>query len=128
MTYYTPFNKFVIIVKKMEKPIQLIWDFRGQDALKTAEHQAIHLKEFIEKENHAIDKIGFEEINEIHAIAYIVVTTEQMRELRDVLKPHRGVYYNKESLLIRGFIYLLIYFIPKIFFQSGIFASSLFTP
>lgn len=79
----------------MEKPIQLIWDFRGQDALKTAEHQAIHLKEFIEKENHAIDIIGFEEINEIHAIAYIVVKTEQMRELRDVLKPHRGIYYNK---------------------------------
>ena len=67
----------------MEKPIQLIWDFRGPDALKTAEHQEIHLKEFIKRENWNI------------AIAYIVVSTEQMRSLRDVLKPHRGVYFEE---------------------------------
>lgn len=77
----------------MEKPIQLIWDFRGSDALKTAEHQEIHLKEFIQRENWEIHITGFEAVNEVHAIAYMVVSREQMIALRDVLKPHRGVYY-----------------------------------
>ena len=79
----------------MEQPIQLIWDFRGPDALKTAEHQEIHLKEFIQRENWEINITGFEAVNDVHAIAYMVVTREQMMALRDVLKPHRGVYYDK---------------------------------
>jgi len=79
----------------MEKAIQLIWDFRGIDSLKTAQHQAIHLKEFVERERWPIELIDYESISELHAMAYMVVTMEQMRALRDVLKPHRGVYYEK---------------------------------
>ncbi|WP_372473077.1 hypothetical protein AB4865_09790 [Capnocytophaga sp. ARDL2] len=81
----------------MEKLIQLIWDFRGMDALKTAEHQEIHLKEYIQIEKLDIKTTGFQAINDVHAITYIVVTAEQMRQLRDVLKPHRGVYWEDKK-------------------------------
>ncbi len=78
----------------MERQIKLIWDFRGPDALKTAEHQEIHLKEFIQIERLPIEITGFEAINEMHAIAFIVVNDEMMIKLRDVLKPHRGELFS----------------------------------
>ena len=77
----------------MERQIKLIWDFRGPDALKTAEHQEIHLKEFIVIEQLPISISGFQQINEFHSIAFIVVNDELMRKVRDVLKPHRGELY-----------------------------------
>lgn len=78
----------------MDRQIKLIWDFRGPDALKTAEHQEIHLKEFIQIEGLPITITGFNAVNEMHAIAFIVVNDDLMRKLRDVLKPHRGELYS----------------------------------
>ena len=46
-------------MKRMERQIKLIWDFRGADALKTAEHQEIHLKEFIQIEQLPIAITGY---------------------------------------------------------------------
>lgn len=74
----------------MQKKIKLIWDFRGQDAQKTAEHHEIHLKEYIETKNLQLDITGFEVKNELHSIAYMVVYQEDMIMVRDLLKPHRG--------------------------------------
>jgi len=34
----------------MERQIKLIWDFRGPNALLTAQHHEIHLKDFIKTE------------------------------------------------------------------------------
>lgn len=81
----------------MQKLIQLIWDFRGPDATKTAEHQAIHLREFVAREQWTIQIIDYKPINDLYAIAYMVVNQEQMRALRDVLKPHRGVYWEENT-------------------------------
>ncbi|RZM21489.1 MAG: hypothetical protein EOO88_33025, partial [Pedobacter sp.] len=53
----------------------------------------IHLKEYIAIEQLPITITGFEAINEIHAIAYMVVTDEHMIGIRDALKPHRGELY-----------------------------------
>ena len=52
----------------MENKIRLVWDFRGEDALKTAEHQLIHLVEFMKKENipfleHKTEKINAIKLN-----------------------------------------------------------------
>lgn len=77
----------------MSRQIKLIWDFRGPAAAKTAEHHEIHLKEYIENEKLPITITGFQVINEMYAIAYIVVTDELMIQLRDALKPHRGEIY-----------------------------------
>ncbi|TGD57184.1 hypothetical protein [Flavobacterium humi] len=74
----------------MQRKIKLIWDFRGPAAAKTAEHHEIHLKEFIAIEKFPINITGFEVLNEMHAIAYMVVTDDKMVQVRDALKPHRG--------------------------------------
>jgi hypothetical protein len=77
----------------MSRQIKLIWDFRGLSSAKTAEHHEIHLKEYITSEKLPINITGYEIINEMHAIAFMVVTDENMIAVRDTLKPHRGELY-----------------------------------
>lgn len=77
----------------MEKKLKLIWDFRGPDAAKTAEHHEVHLKEFIEKEKLSLNITGTESYSGIHCIAYLVVFEKDMISVRDALKPHRGEWY-----------------------------------
>ncbi|WP_396177284.1 hypothetical protein [Flavobacterium sp.] len=77
----------------MERQIKLIWDFRGAASAKTAEHHLVHLKEYIATEKLPIDITGFEIINEMYAIAFMVVTDEHLILIRDTLKPHRGELY-----------------------------------
>ncbi len=72
------------------RKIKLIWDFRGPTSAKTAEHHEIHLKEYIAMEQLPITITGFEILNDMHAIAFMVVTDENMIQTRDALKPHRG--------------------------------------
>ncbi|HQV36983.1 MAG TPA: hypothetical protein P5335_08560 [Flavobacterium sp.] len=74
----------------MSRRIKLIWDFRGPASSKTAEHHEIHLKEFITAEKLPINITGFEIYNEMYAIAFMVVSDENMIAVRDALKPHRG--------------------------------------
>ena len=75
------------------RQIKLIWDFRGLASAKTAEHHEIHLKEYIVIEKLPIAITGFEIVNEMHAIAFMIVTDENMIQVRDALKPHRGELY-----------------------------------
>ena len=77
----------------MSRQIKLIWDFRGPTSAKTAEHHEIHLKEYIAIENFPINITGFEVLNEMYAIAFMVVTDENMIQVRDALKPHRAELY-----------------------------------
>ena len=75
------------------RKIKLIWDFRGPASEKTAQHHEIHLKEYIEIEKLPMKITGFEVINEMHAIAFMVVTDDFMIAVRDRLKQHRGELY-----------------------------------
>ncbi|ESU26121.1 hypothetical protein FLJC2902T_29360 [Flavobacterium limnosediminis JC2902] len=79
----------------MQRQIKLIWDFRGPAAAKTAEHHEIHLKEYIEIEKLPITVTGFHIINDMYAIAFIVVPENTMIQMRDALKPHRGEIYQQ---------------------------------
>lgn len=79
--------------KRMSRQIKLIWDFRGPAAAKTAEHHEIHLKEYIAIKKLPLNITGFEIKNEMHAIAFMVVTDAFMIPVRDALKPHRGEIY-----------------------------------
>ena len=74
----------------MSRKIKLIWDFRGPASAKIAEHHEIHLKEYIAIEKTVLTITGFEVINDLHAIAFLVVSEENMIPVRDALKPHRG--------------------------------------
>ncbi|WP_341216468.1 hypothetical protein [uncultured Wocania sp.] len=75
------------------RKLKLIWDFRGPDALKIAEHHEIHLKDYVRLEKLNLNITGFEPITNIHAIAFMVVTEDNMKPIRDTLKPHRGQVY-----------------------------------
>ena len=77
------------------RKLKLIWDFRGPDALKIAEHHEIHLKEYITIQKLSLNITGFQAINEIHAIAFMVVNDDEMKPVRDALKPHRGQLYTE---------------------------------
>lgn len=79
------------------KQIKLIWDFRGETSSKTAEHHELHLKEYIIREKLSLHITGFEIKNEMHAIAFMVVTDEYMISVRDALKPHRGELFSIDN-------------------------------
>ena len=75
------------------RKLKLIWDFRGPDAHKIAEHHEIHLKEFIAIKNTNLNITGTNQLTNLHSIAYMVVTDDEMKSVRDALKPHRGTLY-----------------------------------
>ena len=79
----------------MSRKIKLIWDFRGQASEKTAQHHEIHLKEYIIAEKLLMNITGFNVINEMHAIVFMVVIDEEMIAVRDSLKPHRGELFEE---------------------------------
>ncbi|MGB3144803.1 MAG: hypothetical protein WBB24_11910 [Maribacter sp.] len=81
----------------MDRKIKFIWDFRGPAAFKTAEHHEIHLKEFIALEQTDFNITGYQQINDMHSIAYMVVSEKEMIMLRDTLKPHRGEVYTAQN-------------------------------
>ncbi len=70
--------------------IKLIWDFRGQDAHKTALHHEIHLNEFLVKNTLPDFEVGVEQITEMHSLAYLITDQSNMIVLRDALVPHIG--------------------------------------
>ncbi|MBD0833275.1 hypothetical protein [Aestuariibaculum sediminum] len=76
--------------------LKLIWDFRGPVSSKTAQHHEIHLKEYIQIEQIENTLTGVEVLSDMHAIAYLVVNEDQMKPIRDALKPHRGQLFNNE--------------------------------
>jgi hypothetical protein len=80
----------------MSNQIKLIWDFRGASAHKIAEHQAIHLKDFIVREDIKDSFVETEQISSMYSITYLVVDESLMNPLREKLKPHRGQKYLKK--------------------------------
>ena len=77
----------------MSRLIKMIWDFRGPAAGKTAEHHEIHLKEYIQAEQISPQITGLETHSEMHSIAFMVVSDENLIKVRDSLKPHRAEIY-----------------------------------
>ena len=75
------------------RKLKLIWDFRGPDAIKIAEHHKLHLREFIALNDTNLNITGSKQLTDFHSIAYMVVTEDEMKTIRDVLKPHRGALY-----------------------------------
>ncbi len=74
----------------MSKKAQLIWNFNGQDGLKTAEHHLVHLKGFAQMEAVPILKSGINKTSPLSCEAFIVVEMEWVEKLRTKLKPNKG--------------------------------------
>jgi len=77
--------------------LKLIWDFRGPDAQKIAEHHEIHLKEYIANKAITQPITGTEELSEMHYSAFLIVNREEMKPVRDDLRPHRGTLYTQRN-------------------------------
>ena len=75
--------------------IKLIWDFRGPNAARIAEHHAKHLDEFIQTESIPSSSTGIEAHSDMFHSAYMITERERMQDLRDRLKPHRGQVYSE---------------------------------
>lgn len=80
-----------------ERHIKLIWDFRGQFAQNTAKHHKIHLEEYVLAQNLTLNITGNADLNDMHSMAYLVVTESEMIGVRDALKPHRGEVYTPKE-------------------------------
>lgn len=74
----------------MSRKIKLLWDFRGPDALETAKHHTVHLKEFSTLGNLNYHQIDIQEKNPMLVAAFITVDEKDMKIFRDALKPQRG--------------------------------------
>lgn len=76
-----------------DRQIKLIWDFRGESARNTAIHHKIHLEEYVLAQRLTLNITGHKDLNNVHSIAYLVVSEAEMIAVRDALKPHRGEVY-----------------------------------
>jgi len=74
----------------MSKKIKLLWDFRGPEATKIAEHHCIHLKEYSALEKLEGTEIDITKVSDRYTIAYMIVEEKDMNTCREALKPHRG--------------------------------------
>jgi hypothetical protein len=77
------------------RQLKLIWDFYGPDANKIAKHHEIHLKDYAKSEKLATTITGMEILSDLHSIAFLVVNENNMKPVRDALKPHRGQIYTE---------------------------------
>ena len=74
----------------MSKKAQLIWNFNGQDGLKTAEHHLVHLKEFAQMEAVPVLKSWVNKTSPLSCEAHIIVEMKWVEKLRTQLKPNKG--------------------------------------
>lgn len=77
------------------RKLKLIWDFRGPEAHRIAEHHETHLKQYVQTETLDVAITGVEDLNPMHSIAFLVVDENIMKPIRDALKPHRGQVYSE---------------------------------
>ncbi len=77
------------------RKLKLIWDFRGPDAENIAVHHAAHLAEFAKIEKLEDVLTGYSVLSNVHTIAYLVVSEDKMKPIRDALKPHRGQVFHE---------------------------------
>lgn len=73
-----------------DRKIRLIWDIRGPEAYRIAEHHCVHLKEFALNANLEYQPCSAEERTPYHSIAFMTVNERDMLAVRDALKPHRA--------------------------------------
>lgn len=74
----------------MSEQIELIWEFRGPHAEKTAAHHLIHLKEFAQLEDIPAQQLKQIRMTPVFQQVIWVVDRSLMDDLRTRLKPHRG--------------------------------------
>ena len=75
--------------KKLEK-IKLIWDFRGINSDKIANHHLKHLTDFFKIEKEILIDSGVQNLNQFHSTAFVIIMNKDLEKIKSILKPHRG--------------------------------------
>lgn len=70
--------------------LKLIWDFKGPDAELTAKHHLTHLREYEKANEIKVIAAGVEHITGNHHVCFMALNEQDMPQVRDQLKPHRG--------------------------------------
>ena len=76
------------------KKVKLIWDFRGTDTQKMAEHYNKHLVEFFESKKINLIESGFTRVSEMYNFTYAVIDKLDVNNVKDAIKPHRALLLN----------------------------------
>jgi hypothetical protein len=71
--------------------IQLIWEFRGPESIKYAEHHQIHLQEFLNKNQYINEEVFIEKIDDFLSIAYILTSESNYQTIANTLKPNKAL-------------------------------------
>ncbi len=79
----------------LDRKVKMIWDFRGPNAAQMAHHYQKHLAEFAVIEELKFDETGVQHFSDLHSITFLVVAEFEMREIREILKPHRGEFLSQ---------------------------------
>lgn len=74
----------------MNRKIKLIWDFKGPDSIKVAEHHCLHLKEYSKSTAIHFYTVSAQKIDKFQSTASVIVDQKDMLSIRDALKPHRA--------------------------------------
>ena len=75
----------------MNRKIKVLWDFRGPDGLKIAEHHKVHLQEFADREQLQLLDIGIQKHSDYFVSAFLTIHESDLLKVRDQLKPQRAV-------------------------------------
>ena len=70
--------------------LKIIWEFRGGDALETANHHKVHLEDYFRTKKVTHFGIGVEEVSNAYAVAFVIIDRALLQEIKNDLKPHRA--------------------------------------
>ena len=72
------------------KKIKLIWDFKGLEATKIAEHFHVHLKEFLIRDKIIDFTSELEEIDEFYSMVNLIIDQKYVERIKNALKPKKA--------------------------------------
>ena len=72
------------------KKIKLIWDFKGIEATKTAEHFHVHLKEFLIKDKIIDFTSELEKVDEFYTRVNIIIDQKYVERIKNAPKPKKA--------------------------------------
>ena len=75
----------------IKERVKLVWDFKGPDAEHFATHHEIHLKQYAASRNLLDALTSSEELGPMFWMATLTVNKADMIQVRDALRPHRGL-------------------------------------
>ena len=67
--------------KKLEK-IKLIWDFKGINSDKIANHHLKHLRDFFKIEKEILIDSGVQDLNQFHSTAFVIIMHKNLEKIK----------------------------------------------